>query len=205
VAHEVLKAAGVLAAHAAAALAWRQRRLECLRLVVDRYVAAKSKWVHHSILGNNATSLVPWMVGALKASPVFARANASLGRDPLSALSFVSGMAALKFLEGADPDRMTAFLRAPTAPDFPVTFAPGFLELGWVGELLEMAAPKGPEERRLAKSVFDASPTQFRALCARLTLPLRATAAEANARTGRFDEIDRHVDMRRWNEWCGGS
>jgi hypothetical protein len=200
---EVLKSAGVLAAHAAGALAWRRRRLECLRLVVDRYVAGEGSWVHHYVLGNNATALLPWMVEALKASKILAQASAHLAADPHAALSFVGGLAALKFLAAADPARMAAFLHSPTAPDFPVTFAPGLLDLTWVGELLEVGAAKGPQERELASAVFDAKASEFRAMCARLTTSLRVTSAEANARVGRFDEIEVRVDMRRWKEWCG--
>lgn len=200
----LLRAAGVLAAYAAGALAWRQRRLALLRMVVERYVGAGSAWVHHDILGRNATALHPWVTRALKASTVVARADAPFAAAPEAAVSFVGGMAALMYLRDAEPSRMNAFLRAPSAPDFPVTFAPGLVDLVWTTELLNVGAAKGPRERELAAGLFDLNPPDFRAMCARLTTPLRVTASQASARIGRFDEMEYHVDMRRWREWCGG-
>ncbi len=200
----VLAPSGVLAAYAAGALAWKRRRLDLFRLVVDQYLRAPSRWIHHEILGGNTTALHPWLATALTSSPTFQRADTALAAQPGPALSFVSGMAVLKFLQTADAERMGAFLAAPTEPDFPIPFAPGLLDFGWTAELLEVGTVRPPLERDLAKLVFDMSVPEFRALCKRLTVPLAATLHEACARVGMFKDLQMAVDRKRWADWCGG-
>lgn len=183
-AHErmILSLAGVFAAHGAAALAWRQRRLELVRMVVDRYVVNPSRWSHHLSLAEKASVLLRWMVTTLKVSPMFQRADSDLASSPHEALALVSGIIAIKLLQAADPKRMQSFLATPHGNDFPVSFVPGLLDTSWTATILELGRKGGPLERDFAAKLFDMSGPKFRALMGELTPALVVTSTQAKQR-----------------------
>jgi hypothetical protein len=205
-AHErmILSLAGVLAAHAAAALAWRRRRLEMVRLVVDRYAAGGEAWIHHTALGDRASALVPWMTGALKESPVFRRADAGVAANPEEPVAFVGGLAVLRFLAVADEKRVRAFLAQPAGLDFPVPFAPGLIDPSWVSILFDIGSKGGPLERDLARKIFDMTQEELRAHIGRLSSFLSVASVQASQRSGGWPTYGLGVDAGRWQEWCGG-
>jgi hypothetical protein len=205
-AHErmIMSLAGVLAAHAAAALAWRRRRLEIVRLVVDRYSAGGEAWIHHTPLGDRASALLPWMTAALKESPVVQRADAGLAANPDEPLAFVGGLTVLKFLAVADEERVRAFLASPAGPDYPVPFAPGLIDSSWVSTLLAIGSKGGPLERELAQKIFDLTQDDLRAHIGRLSPLLSAASVQARERSLGLATYGLNVDAWQWQQWCGG-
>jgi len=201
----VLEPAGVLAAHGAGVFAWKHRRLALLRRIVDEYVKADRGWIHHEVLANNAVALQPWMAASLTASVVLQRADRTLAAAPSPALSFVSGLAVLKFLAGADRAELDLFMAAPDQQRWPIPFAPGLVEIGWAAELVDVGTLRPALERDLAKVIFDMNVTEFRQFCNEQTKALATCIHVASRRISRRQDLSDGVDLRRWKEWCGGS
>ncbi len=202
----VLTLGEVAAAHGAGALAWRQRRLELLRMVLDRLVVGGSSWIHHSPIGRNSTELLPWLVRSLSTSQILKRADAQLANDVGRPLSLIHGLAVLKWLEAAPDAELNEYIegRATDYADFPIPFAPGLWELRWVPELLGIGQTGGPLEREIAQKLFDMNVADFRALVGRLTQPLQVMSGHALRRLNRVPYFSLNTDPRAWKSWCGG-
>ncbi len=199
----VLAPAGVFAAYASAAVAWEKRRLSVFRLVLDRYVAGGSRWVHHEFLGRNATAVEPWLEEGMRHSAVVQWADPPVAAEPLNFVRIVSGMAAIRFALEADDADMRAFLANPSHAEWPVPFAPGFINVGWVSDFLDAVATRPPLERAVTKDLFDITPEELRALFRRLT-PVLETLHERACAQVHFVSFHRlGVDPRRWQQWCG--
>jgi len=199
----ILSPAGVLSAYVAAALAWKHRRLEILRMVLDRASADGSSWLHHDILDRNSSDLEPWISRVVSDSETVKSVDPALAREPVKWVRFVSGLIALRFLRDAPTGGVQALVADPVNADFPTPFAPGFIHVSWVADLLEMATSRPPLERDMARLLFDLDVKEFRALIKALTAPLASFHQAAMSRLGRAPYFSLGVDLKKWGDWCG--
>jgi hypothetical protein len=199
----ILSPAGVLCAYVAAALAWKHRRLQILRMILDRASAEGSSWLHHDMLGRNSSDLEPWISTVVFGSEIVKSIDPALAGEPVKWIRFVSGLIALRFLREAPAAGIQALAADPTNADFPTPFAPGFIHVSWVADLLEVATRRPPLERDMAQLLFDLDVKQFRAMMKDLTGPLASFHQAAMSRLGRVPYLSLGVDLKKWGEWCG--
>ena len=195
--------AAVLAANAAGALAWRRWRLPILRSVVDRHANDGSAWLHHTVLGDSAQALLPWMGKVLTGSDVLRSIDAALADEAGAALSMVNGLVLLKWLRDADQAALEEFLAKPSDYEFPIPFAPGLIDVKWVEQLLAIGLRGGAEERELARVVFDMDVKRFRDFCGKHTRALAVLSHQVLRRLHRVPYFSLGVDPPRWERWTG--
>ncbi len=203
----VLRPSVVLAAHGAAALAWRLRRFKVLRVLIEAFVGGARSWNQHAVIGYDPIQLYTWITDELRRSELFRRAESTLAESSDDALGIFSGLAIVRFLTdasfAADVERLA---KDPDAkyggPAFLGFYWPA---AKWTQTLLDACITRPPLERELAQHVFDTSVTDLRLSVARITPALGRAISRLNWEVSRDIEWRMVVDPRAWDGWCGRS
>lgn len=199
----VLGPVGVLAAHAAAALALKTRRFQLLRSVIDRFVADGSRWIHHDILGREASRLDPWLAASIAKSNVVKAIDPALAGDATKWVRLVSGLAAVRLVRAITKEQLDALAADIYGNSFPTEFAPGFIDVRWLADLLDLVVARPPVERELARVVFDMTPEEFRTMFREITPALVLVHRSVMGRLQRIPYTALGLDPKRWKDWCG--
>jgi hypothetical protein len=201
---QIHEPAAVLAAHAAAALAWRLKRFEVLRQIVDRYAVNPQRWIHHRVLRNEASALLPWIKRSMADSEVVRWIDPALAAEPGPAASMLEGLLALRLLADVIVDEnFQHFMNTPNDWENPLPFAPGFFEAEWPPELVAVGLRGGPVERDLAHVLFDRSPEQFRQLIGRLGQPLQFMHHYTRRQLNKDTFFALNTNPADWKRWTG--
>ena len=201
----ILQPAAVLATHAGGALAWKLRRFDLLRQVLDRYLASPGAWIHQQILGNNAAELLPWVKRSMMSSELVQESDSALAADPGPTISMLNGLVGLRLLKGIDAGVFLQFMESPLEFDNPLPFAPGFIDLEWVRELVAVGLRGGPVERDLARVIFDLAPEDFRKMCGDFGDRLQFMSNYSMRQLHWTPYFSLGIDTRDWERWTGAS
>lgn len=194
----IMPAAAVAAAHGAAVLAWQHERLSILKetLAVMR---GRAGWVQLHLLGDRPAALAGWLVRALGASHVMARAHQQhlITTKALTAIGGLTIIGDLASAHGLDKYAESG-LGAPTY------WYPGYYEplVQWIDDLPDVFPREPSLERKVARDVFGMEPAALRLIAKRLgPVVCRARSNANGGALGGLRWISRPGET--WDRWAG--
>lgn len=199
-----LRAAAVLTFHCAAAVAWRRRRWDALKSLLEALNDNPGRFIHLDHLENSAGALYPWLVDQAPTLSVLARLDSATAKNPASPLALVAGLLALQGLRRQPAEHIRLMMNGDN--DFRIPAYPAFYGdvVHWVSELAETLLTRPPVERELARVVFDMSPEELRGMCATLKPAIARRVEQLNLELRRDVRWEFSVDPEnQWDRWTG--
>lgn len=200
----IIPAAATFAIHAAGALAWHRQRYEILRRIIDAQLETPNRWIHHYILGESSSAVIPWALRDLPNCDLMARADEALIGELEQSVAAVAGLVILRCLITMRPSDLETELNENPL-NIPTDAFPGysFPAIRWTSDFPRAFRASPRLERSVAQVILDVSPVDLRSHCARITPAIARSATVLAHEERRMIHWGMGSVGYGWAEWCG--
>lgn len=201
----ILPPAAMLSVHGMSALAWHRKRFVLLGRLIGFQLESADEWIHHPILANGASRVMPWLSTALPDSEVMRRFDVSASSWLEESLQAVAGLVVMRaaFDVSTELQRwMSTGGDFPPLAKFPGLFYPTAAE--WASSLPRVFVQRPRVEQEVARELFGMDSSAFRSTAHSVSGPLARLMARQARRIDRSATWVPRVFAADWNAWCGG-
>ncbi len=197
----IIPPAITIAFYGVGGFAWYRSRLQILRYIVEAQMINRRMWVHHNILGEVASAVVPWVTDVLKSSPIISAADQKFKGFIEKSVEAVAGLIVIKVLLSMNEDQWLTWFN----DDFFVEAFPGIYNWGWINEIPRRFLEDPDLEKEIAIEIFDMDVLSLRKKCKDVTPLIGRMISRALASQNRNSYGVSRLFSSSWVAWCGGS